>query len=219
MISIKLDRNNIAECYELLGLKRENIKNIKKNNGIIVSQNGANIVWEFGQWAVVDKNGFITILSDDDYKNKYYGRNKNQISEIWYMLWSLLLTYYDKYPSYCNNYNEFETYWMYKLEYLMDNIHIEKVGNGLRVVANEIKGEPKLIRDWKELKEANLDNGKVKVSVDEYNGWIVNKRTGRSLWYLSTHSFYGLNYEDTTNRLRCYGFNVEIDNWDKGDTK
>lgn len=34
--------------------------------------------------------------------------------------------------------------------------------------------------------------------------------------YLSTHTFYGSNYEHSTEILQKYGFDVEIDNWDKG---
>lgn len=33
--------------------------------------------------------------------------------------------------------------------------------------------------------------------------------------YLSTHTFYGLNYRHSTKTLQKYGFDVEIDNWDK----
>lgn len=33
--------------------------------------------------------------------------------------------------------------------------------------------------------------------------------------YLSTHTFYGLNYKHSTKLLKACGFDVEIDNWDK----
>lgn len=33
--------------------------------------------------------------------------------------------------------------------------------------------------------------------------------------YLSTHTFYGNNYMESTNILQACGFDVEIDNWDK----
>ena len=33
--------------------------------------------------------------------------------------------------------------------------------------------------------------------------------------YLSTHTFYGLNYRKSTKILKACGFDVEIDNWDK----
>lgn len=33
--------------------------------------------------------------------------------------------------------------------------------------------------------------------------------------YLSTHTFYGSNYKQSTEILKACGFDVEIDNWDK----
>ena len=33
--------------------------------------------------------------------------------------------------------------------------------------------------------------------------------------YLSTHTFYGNKYENSTKLLKACGFDVEIDNWDK----
>ena len=33
--------------------------------------------------------------------------------------------------------------------------------------------------------------------------------------YLSTHTFYGKHYEQSTKLLKEHGFDVEIDNWDK----
>lgn len=33
--------------------------------------------------------------------------------------------------------------------------------------------------------------------------------------YLSTHTFYGSNYEYSTRVLQEHGFDIEIDNWDK----
>ena len=33
--------------------------------------------------------------------------------------------------------------------------------------------------------------------------------------YLSTHTFYGLEYKHSTKILHACGFDVEIDNWDK----
>lgn len=83
---------------------------------------------------------------------------------------------------------------------------------------------PKLIRNWKELSEVP-PNGKYKIVVDEdmCNGWIKpikeTEETQEEYFkhhkYLSTHTFYGSNYEFSTELLQQYGFDIEIDNWDK----
>lgn len=92
----------------------------------------------------------------------------------------------------------------------------------------------KLIKTWKEL--AKLKNDKYKVIVKEYSGWIVplcdkydkehefkcncpkdivDNHYFEEHVYLSTHTFYGKNYEYSTKVLQEHGFDVEIDNWDK----
>lgn len=81
----------------------------------------------------------------------------------------------------------------------------------------------KLISTWDELD--GLESEKYKVEVDKYfcNGWIVPKveteETEENYFdhhvYLSTHTFYGTQYEYSTEVLQKFGFDVEIDNWDK----
>lgn len=90
----------------------------------------------------------------------------------------------------------------------------------------------KLIKNWEELSQV-LPNDKYKIIVNDYCGWIVpifdmpddeqaficNCKNQENYFdnhvYLSTHTFYGSNYKKSTELLQKYGFDVEIDNWDK----
>ena len=82
----------------------------------------------------------------------------------------------------------------------------------------------KLIKNWEELTQVP-PNDKFKIEVDLrfHNGWILPiKETKETLdnyfenhCYLHTHSFYGNWYQDSTKTLQKYGFDIEIDNWDK----
>lgn len=92
----------------------------------------------------------------------------------------------------------------------------------------------KLIKTWKELSQVPA-NDKYRIIVNDCCGWIVpicdepNEHdficncTGREAneehyenhVYLSTHTFYGKNYKYSTELLQKYGFDIEIDNWDK----
>ena len=87
----------------------------------------------------------------------------------------------------------------------------------------------KLIKNWKELFKLP-PNKKYKIIQDEigpYCGWIVpikeTPKTKKDYFkhhvYLSTHTFYGSSYERSTKILQKYGFDVEIDNWDKEEKK
>lgn len=82
----------------------------------------------------------------------------------------------------------------------------------------------KLIRNWEELSKVP-PNDKYKIVVDlEYcNGHIKpiveTEETEENYWehhvYLSTHTFYGSEYKHSTEILQKFGFDIEIDNWDK----
>lgn len=96
---------------------------------------------------------------------------------------------------------------------------------------------PKLIKDWDELD--GLSNDEYRIIVGDYCGWIIPiwdeqmhcepgdfvcncekdsvqyKNYMNHHVYLSTHTFYGSQYEDSTKLLQKYGFDVELDNWDK----
>lgn len=84
----------------------------------------------------------------------------------------------------------------------------------------------KLIRTWDELYDIKSKDNKFIIVPDEdgYAAWIQPiKETKETLnelfWdtheYLSTHTFYGSQYKNSTKILQRFGFDVEIDNWDK----
>jgi hypothetical protein len=83
----------------------------------------------------------------------------------------------------------------------------------------------KLIKTWEELDGLESENYKIEVDLDLYGGWILPKvETEETLnrenyWkhhiYLTTHTFYGSNYKNSTEILQEHGFDVELDNWDK----
>ena len=91
----------------------------------------------------------------------------------------------------------------------------------------------KLIKNWKELSEIPPNN-KYRIIIKDCCGWIVpicdipnnhdyicccNDDNEENYYdnhvYLSTHTFYGSQYEYSTKVLQEHGFDVEIDNWDK----
>ena len=95
----------------------------------------------------------------------------------------------------------------------------------------------KLIKNWEELAQVPA-NDKYKIIVCDYCGWIIPINDGpdedtlsdftchcegkmrnedyfNHHVYLSTHTFYGTNYEYSTKVLQEHGFDIEIDNWDK----
>lgn len=79
----------------------------------------------------------------------------------------------------------------------------------------------KLIKNWHEL--AKVPESKthyLDITPEDCNGWIVTKdpksdKFSDRMKYLSTHTFYGLNHEYSTQLLQSCGFDVIIDNWDK----
>ena len=99
----------------------------------------------------------------------------------------------------------------------------------------------KLIKNWKELSEVPAnDKYRIIVDIEMCSGWIVpvtdefdekddfkcncedkNETSVKDFFehhvYLSTHTFYGSNYEYSTRVLQEHGFDIEIDNWDKGE--
>lgn len=78
------------------------------------------------------------------------------------------------------------------------------------------------IKNWKELAQVP-PNDKYKIVVDENDccGWIrpiqETEETKRDYFkhhiYLSTHTFYSSQYEDSTKLLKLFGFDVELANW------
>jgi len=76
----------------------------------------------------------------------------------------------------------------------------------------------KLINNWDELAQVGESEthrleinwiGDVRGS-----GWIVNKETGDFEIYLSTHTFYGNDYKESTKLLQEHGFDIQLKNWD-----
>lgn len=82
----------------------------------------------------------------------------------------------------------------------------------------------KLIKNWEELsKVPPNDKYKIEVDLDMCSGWIrpieETQETKENYFehhrYLSTHTFYGKHYEYSTKLIQQFGFDIEIDNWDK----
>lgn len=87
----------------------------------------------------------------------------------------------------------------------------------------------KLIKDWNELSEVTNESKTHRLEVDTERccGWLYAKEPKpykRNLSfmrqvknqdiYLSTHTFYGSQYAQSTKLLRACGFDVELVNWD-----
>lgn len=81
-----------------------------------------------------------------------------------------------------------------------------------------------LIKNWEELSKVKPnDKYKIDIDLEMCNGWIKplqeTEETQKDYFkhhrYLSTHTFYGSQCKYSTEVLQEYGFNIEIDNWDK----
>ena len=73
-----------------------------------------------------------------------------------------------------------------------------------------------VIHDWDELRQIPKESETHILEVEEYSGGITSK-SDDSIYgyhYLSTHTFYGNNFVQSTAELQNAGFNVIIDNWD-----
>lgn len=88
---------------------------------------------------------------------------------------------------------------------------------------------PKLIRNWEELAQVPPnDKFKIVVDLECGCGWIrpiveteetKNDKYFKTHKYLSTHTFYGKTYEYSTEVLQKFGFDIELENWDKENGK
>ena len=76
----------------------------------------------------------------------------------------------------------------------------------------------KLIKSWDELVGLQSDEYYLDIDEDMCNGWIRRKSDNDSMEYLSTHTFYGRNYQYSSVLLQEYGFHIQLENWD-GDTE
>lgn len=95
----------------------------------------------------------------------------------------------------------------------------------------------KLIKTWEELDGLKNDKYQIIVNKKYCCGWIIpicdeQIKPGTDEYicncsdfdepgyydhhqYLSTHTFYGSEYKYSTELLQRFGFDIEIDNWDK----
>lgn len=86
----------------------------------------------------------------------------------------------------------------------------------------------KYIKDWNELKQIPQESETHILEVGECNGWLYAKeecsynekvdylkQVKHLDVYLSTHAFYGSNYQYSTKILKACGFDVELANWDE----
>ena len=77
-----------------------------------------------------------------------------------------------------------------------------------------VKPIPKLIKTWDELKECKSETHILEI--EDCCGWIHCKLDkGKHAHYLSTHTFYGGTYKNSTKLLQACGFDVELANWDE----
>ena len=77
---------------------------------------------------------------------------------------------------------------------------------------------PVLIEDWDGLVGLENEKYKLEIDLDGGNGWVIKKgeteEEDNGMLYLNTHTFYERNYDWTSKKLREYGFNVQLSNWD-----
>lgn len=77
--------------------------------------------------------------------------------------------------------------------------------------------KPTLIKTWAELAQFP-DSATHTIEIDPSwgaTGFIFRLDDGKVEYYLSSHTFYGTNYQYSTKILQECGFNVVIGNWDK----
>ena len=76
----------------------------------------------------------------------------------------------------------------------------------------------KLIKSWYGLVGLESDEYYLEIDVDRCNGHIRSKTDDNFYAYLSTHTFYGNDYQYSTVILQECGFDVQLENWD-GETE
>jgi len=78
----------------------------------------------------------------------------------------------------------------------------------------------KVISSWEELSKEKSKTHYLEIDVDDCNGWIHPKVESDDYYkdrhYLSTHTFYGSQYQESTKVLQSCGFDVILANWDAG---
>lgn len=76
----------------------------------------------------------------------------------------------------------------------------------------------KIIKTWKELVGLENDEYYLKINLGNCNGCVYRKSDDEYVAYLSTHTFYGKTYQESTVALQEFGFDVQLKNWD-GETE
>ena len=86
----------------------------------------------------------------------------------------------------------------------------------------KLNGNKTFIKNWEELAKLPANEKyKIVMNGDGCSGHIVpvddnvELKMGINWIYLTSHTFYGPNYEESTKLLNKFGFNVQLDNWDK----
>lgn len=71
----------------------------------------------------------------------------------------------------------------------------------------------KVIKNWYDLDGLENDNYRIEVDQKLLCAWVVDKATGYNKCYLSTHTFYEMNYKGSTKILNDLGFDVVLESW------
>lgn len=71
-----------------------------------------------------------------------------------------------------------------------------------------------LIKSWEELIGLESEEYYLDIDLDGCCGYIRSKSDDDYYEYLSTHTFYGSQYEYATATLQSKGFDIQLDNWD-----
>ena len=82
---------------------------------------------------------------------------------------------------------------------------------------------PKLIKGWEDLVGLETEDYYLDIDLEMCNGHIETKEHAKTnddycYTYLSTHTFYGLNYKDSTIEIQEHGVEDQLENWD-GETE
>lgn len=71
------------------------------------------------------------------------------------------------------------------------------------------------IDNWEELSKVKSDTHVIEIEESGGCGWIWSKADESFMSYLSTHTFYDSQYEESTKVLQSCGFDIELANWDE----
>ena len=102
----------------------------------------------------------------------------------------------------------------------IDDIIAEFMPNAVNNLVDKINAEidvaepkTKVIKNWYDLDGLENDNYRIEVDHNMLCGWVVDKTEGHHKCYLSTHTFYEMNYKGSTKILNDLGFDVVLESW------